>query len=127
LAKRLRIFWRTTDESSSLISFSVLNPAAISHCFYVEITTIGFGNYPFAAVSRRRGTLKPVTGSSEVEVAVYSEERPRTSALSGMLLLTSVIVEPLESHPVDRLLPQSRLQQMKKLLQASPVAPADSK
>jgi hypothetical protein len=34
-----------------------------------------------------------------------------------MFLLTSVSVEPPESHPVDRLLPQSRLQQMKKLLQ----------
>lgn len=41
-----------------------------------------------------------------------------------MLMLTASI-EPPESHPVDRLLPQSRLQQMKKLLERAAVAYPD--
>jgi hypothetical protein len=83
----------------------------------VEATTIGFANYPVTAVSRRRAIVKPVPEPSEVKVAVYSGEAYRASARSSMFLLTSVSLEPPESHPVDRLLPQSRLQQMKKLLQ----------
>jgi len=103
----------------------VLNVAIISHCFYVEATTIGFANYP-VPVSRRRTVAKPIAGPSEVKVTVYSGEVQRASARSsGMFLLTSVSMEPPESHPVDRLLPQSRLQQMKKLLQLAAVAYPD--
>jgi hypothetical protein len=42
-----------------------------------------------------------------------------------MFVLTRVSIEPPESHPVDRLLPQSRLQQMKKLLERAAVAYPD--
>jgi hypothetical protein len=97
----------------------VLFVAAISHCFYVELTTIGFANYPFSPVARRT-VAKPVTEPAEVKVTVYNngEGQWGSAHSSRMLRLTSVSVEPLESHPVDHLLPQSRLQQMKKLLQS---------
>ena len=112
-----RFFGEQPPKSPSLLVFSLLNLPLISHCFYVEATTIGFANYPVTAVSRRRAIVKPVTEPAEVKVTVYSGEAFRASARSSMFLLTSVSVEPPESHPVDRLLPQSRLQQMKKLLQ----------
>jgi hypothetical protein len=42
--------------------------------------------------------------------------RPETK-VAASLRTASVQIPPLESHPVDRLLPQSRLQGMKKLLE----------
>ncbi len=119
------LFGEQVPKSSSLHLFSLLNLPLISHCFYVEATTIGFANFPVSAVSSRRATVKPVTEPAEVKVAVYSGEAYRASPRSSMFLLASVSVEPPESHPVDRLLPQSRLQQMKKLLQLAAVAYPD--
>jgi len=119
------LFGEQLPKSPSLLLFSLLNLPLISHCFYVEATTIGFANYPVTAVSPRRAIVKPVTEPSEVKVAVYSGEAYRASARSSMFLLTSVSLEPPESHPVDRLLPQSRLQQMKKLLQLAAAAYPD--
>ena len=122
------LFGEQLPKSSSLLFFSLLNLPRISHCFYVEATTIGFAHYPVTAVSRRRAIVNPVTEPAEVKVTVYSGEAYRAAARSSMFLLTSVSVEPPESHPVDRLLPQSRLQQMKKLLQLAAVAyPAKTK
>jgi hypothetical protein len=116
------LFGEQLPKSSSLLLFSLLNLPLISHCFYVEATTIGFTNYPITAVTRSRAIVKPVAEPSEVKATVYSGEEYRASARSSMFRLTSVSVEPPESHPVDRLLPQSRLQQMKKLLQLAAVA-----
>jgi len=96
----------------------MLNVARISHCFYVEATTIGFVNYSFSAMTRSRGAAKAEAGTP----TVYSGETARASAACGVLRQANVSAEPLESHPVDRLLPLSRLQQMKKLLQVPVVA-----
>ena len=91
----------------------------------MEITTIGFANNHFPTVSRRRASApQPDVVPSEVKVNVSSTgstERQRAFSLGRMLVLT-VSIEPPESHPVDRLLPQSRLQQMKKLLERAAVA-----
>jgi hypothetical protein len=111
-------FSEQAPNSSSLTLFSMLNVALISHCFYVEATTIGFANYSFSSMTRSPAAAKAGAGTP----TVYSGEAQRVSALSGMHRLVNVSAEPLESHPVDRLLPLSRLQQMKKLLQVPVVA-----
>jgi hypothetical protein len=99
-------------------TFSLLHPAFISHCFYVEVKTIEYADYAFASVPSGSAAVNPVTGPSELKAAVFSAERKRTSVLNrGMLLLKNVSMQPPQSHPVDRLLPQSRLQRMKRLLQ----------
>jgi len=96
----------------------MLNVALISHCFYVEATTIGFANYSFSSMTR-----SPAAAKAEADTpAVYSGEAQRASDFSGMHRLANVSLEPPNSHPVDRLLPLSRLQQMKKLLQVPVVA-----
>jgi hypothetical protein len=86
----------------------------------VEVDTIGFANYPLTTVPSRRAIVKPLAGPSDVKAPVYSGEGHRIAALdTEMFLLTNVSLQPPQPHPVDRLLPQSRLQRMKRLLQRS--------
>jgi hypothetical protein len=62
--------------------------------------------------------VRTVIRPTETKVATFAEESARTPVQkSGSPRMISVQMPPLESHPVDRLLPQSRLQGMKKLLE----------
>jgi hypothetical protein len=87
--------------------FLVLFPAAFPHCLYVE-ATIAFQAHPLTSISSRRATVRTVARPSELKVTMQNSATLRTLRLQ---------MPPFESHPVDRLLPQSRLQQMKKLLE----------
>jgi hypothetical protein len=69
----------------------------------VDVTTIAFRAQPDTTISSLRAIVRTVI-------------RPETK-VAASLRMASVQIPPLESHPVDRLLPQSRLQGMKKLLE----------
>jgi len=109
-----RPFFPEEIRRASKISFQflLLFPGPFLHCLFVEATTIAFQAYALTSLSGRRAIARTVARPPEMPPETWA-----TRQNSGKLRLTCLQVPPFESHPVDRLLPQSRLQQMKRLLE----------